>query len=127
MEEIDILLKSYIESINTCNLELAKEIWDKEGSVSLIHPNGHEKGFLEIKDKFYLGIMYENFSYRDLKIKDIMTRYYGNTAFLEFCWDFYATKKETNEEIHTKGRETQFIVLRDNGWKLSNIHYSIEP
>ena len=48
-------------------------------------------------------------------------------AFLEFGWDFYATLKETNEQIHTKGRETQFLVLRDNEWKINNIHYSQEP
>ena len=37
------------------------------------------------------------------------------------------TLKETNEQIHTKGRETQFLVLRDNEWKINNIHYSQEP
>ncbi len=127
MKRIDTLLEKYVESINTCNTELAREIWDKEGSVSFIYPRGRDYGFEDIKENFYLGVMDKLFSKRSLKLKDIMTKYYGNTAFLEFSWDFYATQKDTNEEIHTQGCETQFIVLRDDGWKLSNIHYSQEP
>lgn len=126
MERIDDLLKSYIESVNTSDEKLFREIWDREGSISFIHPNGYAIGFDEIVDHFRLGRMSTNFSNRDFKIKDIMIKYYGNTAFLEFRWDFFATMKDTNDEIHTEGRETQFIVLRDSGWKFSNIHCSSE-
>ena len=126
MERIDDLLKSYIESVNTSDEKLFRELWDREGSISFIHPNGYAIGFDEIVDHFRLGRMSTNFSNRDFKIKDIMIKYYGNTAFLEFRWDFFATMKDTNDEIHTEGRETQFIVLRDSGWKFSNIHCSSE-
>lgn len=126
MERIDDLLKSYIESVNTSDEKLFREIWDREGSISFIHPMGYAIGFEEIVEHFRLGRMSTNFSNRDFKIKDIMIKYYGNTAFLEFRWDFFATMKDTNDEIHTEGRETQFIVLRDSGWKFSNIHCSSE-
>ncbi len=126
MERIDDLLKSYIESVNTSDEKLFREIWDREGSISFIHPKGYAIGFEEIVEHFRLGRMSTNFSNRNFKIKDIMIKYYGNTAFLEFRWDFFATKKDTNDEIHTEGRETQFIVLRDSGWKFSNIHCSSE-
>lgn len=126
MERIDDLLKSYIESVNTSDEKLFREIWDREGSISFIHPRGYALGFDEIVEHFRLGRMSTNFSNRDFKIKDIMIKYYGNTAFLEFRWDFFATMKDTNDEIHTEGRETQFIVLRDSGWKFSNIHCSSE-
>ncbi len=126
MERIDDLLKSYIESVNTSDEKLFREIWDREGSISFIHPKGYAIGFDEIVEHFRLGRMSTNFSNRDFKIKDIMIKYYGNTAFLEFRWDFFATMKDTNDEIHTEGRETQFIVLRDSGWKFSNIHCSSE-
>ena len=126
MERIDDLLKSYIESVNTSDEKLFREIWDREGSISFIHPKGYVIGFDEIVEHFRLGRMSTNFSNRNFKIKDIMIKYYGNTAFLEFCWDFFATMKDTNDEIHTEGRETQFIVLRDSGWKFSNIHCSLE-
>lgn len=126
MERIDDLLKSYIELVNTSDEKLFREIWDREGSISFIHPNGYAIGFEEIVEHFRLVRMSTNFSNRNFKIKDIMIKYYGNTAFLEFRWDFFATKKDTNDEIHTEGRETQFIVLRDSGWKFSNIHCSSE-
>lgn len=126
MERIDDLLKSYIESVNTLDEKLFREIWDREGSISFIHPKGYAIGFDEIVEHFRLGRMSTNFSNRNFKIKDIMIKYYGNTAFLEFRWDFFATMKDTNDEIHTEGRETQFIVLRDSGWKFSNIHCSSE-
>lgn len=126
MERIDDLLKSYIESVNTSDEKLFREIWDREGSISFIHPKGYAIGFEEIVEHFRLGRMSTNFSNRNFKIKDIMIKYYGNTAFLEFRWDFFATKKDTNDEIRTEGRETQFIVLRDSGWKFSNIHCSSE-
>ena len=64
------------------------------------------------------------FSKRDLKIKNVSVKFYDKAAFLEFSWDFYATKKENGEQIHTQGRETQLLVLRNNEWKISNIHYS---
>lgn len=126
MERIEDLLKSYIESVNTSDEKLFREIWDREGSISFIHPKGYAIGFDEIVEHFRLGRMSTNFSNRNFKIKDIMIKYYGNTAFLEFRWDFFATMKDTNDEIHTEGRETQFIVLRDSGWKFSNIHCSSE-
>ena len=126
MERIDDLLKSYIESVNTSDEKLFREIWDREGSISFIRPKGYAIGFEEIVEHFRLGRMSTNFSNRNFKIKDIMIKYYGNTAFLEFRWDFFATMKDTNDEIHTEGRETQFIVLRDSGWKFSNIHCSSE-
>ena len=126
MERIDDLLKSYIESVNTSDEKLFRDIWDREGSISFIHPRGYAIGFEEIVEHFRLGRMSTNFSNRNFKIKDIMIKYYGNTAFLEFRWDFFATMKDTNDEIHTEGRETQFIVLRDSGWKFSNIHCSSE-
>lgn len=126
MERIDDLLKSYIESVNASDEKLFREIWDREGSISFIHPKGYAIGFEEIVEHFRLGRMSTNFSNRNFKIKDIMIKYYGNTAFLEFRWDFFATMKDTNDEIHTEGRETQFIVLRDSGWKFSNIHCSSE-
>lgn len=126
MERIENLLRDYVQSVNTCNLDLAREIWDREGSISFIHPNGYENSFDEIKEHFYLGVMDKKFSERELKLKDILTKFYGSVALVEFSWDFYAIERETQERFHSEGRETQFLVLRDSGWKISNIHYSKE-
>lgn len=39
MKKIEKLLGKYVKSINECNLELAREIWDMEESVFLIRYN----------------------------------------------------------------------------------------
>ena len=74
MKRIDTLLEKYVESINTCNTELAREIWDKEGSVSFIYPRGRDYGFEDIKENFYLGVMDKLFSKGSLKLNFIMTK-----------------------------------------------------
>ena len=94
MEKIYCLLNKYVQSINECNLELAREIWDSEDSISFIHPMGYEHSFEEIKEHFYLGTMGNLFSKRDLKIKNVSAKFYDKAAFLEFSWDFYAVQKE---------------------------------
>ena len=127
MDKIHNLLYKYVQSINECNLEFAKEIWDSEDLISFIHPLGYEHSFEEIKEHFYLGTMDKLFLKRDLKIKNISTKFFGNTAFLAFSRAFSAVKKDAGVHIPTKGRETPLLILRDNEWKISNIHYSQEP
>lgn len=126
MEKINKLLKNYVKSVNECDTELARTFWDDEDEISFIHPRGYEHSFEEIKNNFYHGSM-GKFSNRDLRLFDIKAKLYGEAAFLEFHWDFYATVKETGENIIHKGRETQFLIWRNDRWKISNIHYSTEP
>lgn len=126
-KKLKTLLENYVKSINDCNLDLASEIWNLEDRISFIHPVGYEHNFDEIKENFYLKTMNERFSKRDLRIKDLKYTIYGTTAIVEFCWDFYATVKQTNENIIHKGRETQFLVLKDDNWEITHIHYSTKP
>ena len=121
------LLMNYAKSINECNIELAKEIWNQEDRISFIHPIGYEHNFDEIKENFYIKTMQQRFSKRDLRIRDLKYTIYENTAIVEICWDFYAHFIETNSDIIHKGRETQFLVLKNNEWKITHIHYSTEP
>ncbi len=125
--KINNLLEKYVKSINQCDLEIAKEIWDWKGEVSFIHPLGYEYSYNDIIEHFYKTIMGGMFSKRNLVIKDLKYVIYGNTALVKFCWDFYAVSANTGEKIHTKGRESQFLVLQNNEFKITHIHYSPEP
>ena len=122
--KINELLKKYVQSINSCDVGLAREIWSKKDRISFIHPLGYEHSFDEIVQNFYINTMQKLFSKRDLRIKELKTSIHGDSALIEFQWDFFATVADTNEEIIHKGRETQFLVFEDNNWKISHIHYS---
>lgn len=124
MDKIKALLNNYVKSVNDCDTELARSFWDNEGEVSFIHPRGYEHSFEEIKKHFYIETMGGKFSNRDLRLKDLKVKVFKDTTFLEFSWDFYATENETGEKIHHEGRETQFLIMRNGEWKISNIHYS---
>ncbi len=123
-ENIRNLLNDYVQSINDCDLNTAEKIWNVEDKVSFIHPLGYEHSFEEIIEHFYKGIMQNLFSKRELIIKNIEFTQHENNAFVEFEWDFYATQRENNEPIHTKGRESQFIIDKSGQWKICHIHYS---
>ena len=124
---IDTLLKKYVHSVNTCDLELVKKIWNDEGEISFLHPRGYEHSIDEVIQHFYLGTMDRLFTERNLFLKCLKSKVYTDTAFLEFQWDFYAKERETGKEIHHEGRETQFLVWKNNEWRIVNIHYSLLP
>ena len=126
----DIILKvvgDYIESINECDLDLATKVWLTDDSVSLIHPRGHEKGWVNILNKFYKETMGMMFSSRKLKFSNVpQVEFFGDTvAVVEFYWDFTAKIKDSNQEVSTSGRESQVLIKQRNGfWKIVQVHYS---
>lgn len=121
-------ISQYSKSINEVDLKLASKIWLNSNDVTFIHPRGHEHGFKEIKENFYIKTMQEKFSKRNLNILDVNLQMHGDTVIAEFYWDFNAQFKDTGEEHNTKGRETQvFIKDSNNEWKLIHVHYSNMP
>ncbi len=123
-EGIEKLIKDYARSIDECDVELARGLWNADGRVSFIHPNGYERSFDEIAEHFYKGTMGALFSKRELVVKNIECSVYGEAAFVEFEWDFYATARTDGSAVHTEGRESQFLVRRGGSWKITHIHYS---
>ena len=126
-DKAENVISDYIESIIRCDYELARSIWKAGDDVSFIHRRGHEKGWDEIEQNFYRMTMDEMFSSRLLKTvgaPDI--RYYGeNTAVVEFYWDFVATFRDSGDELHTTGRESQVLLKGPDGnWKIPQVHYS---
>lgn len=122
--EIQQVLDRYVTSINTLDMDLAGQIWSQSEDVSFIQPRGHQKGWKQVKENFYLGAMM-NFSKRELQLKDISIRMLGeDTAWTNFYWDFYAVFSKNGKEIHTQGRETQVLHKDKDGWKIVHIHYS---
>lgn len=128
METIEMLLENYATSINNGDLDLADKLFLQNENTSFIHSRGHEVGFNNIKEVFYVKTMINRFSKRDLKIHNIKINLLtDNTVVVEFYWDFYATFREDNTDIITNGRESQTLIKANDKWKIAHIHYSNMP
>ena len=126
-QAMETFVQTYARSVNTCHIDLAKSLWKQDGAVSFIHPLGYEHSFAEVAQHFYLDTMDVLFSKRELIPKHLRCAQYGDTAVLEFEWDFYATARKDSSVVHTQGRESQVLVREDEGWKIVHIHYSPLP
>ena len=128
METIEMLLENYATSIKYGDLDLADKLFLQNKNTSFIHPRGHEVGFDNVKEAFYVKTMINRFSKRDLRIHNIKINLLtDNTAVVEFYWDFYATFREDNTDIITNGRESQTLIKVDDKWKIAHVHYSNMP
>lgn len=125
--QIQKLLSDYARSVNNMDTALAAKIWATKDSISFIHPRGHEKGWQQVKDNFYVNTMHENFSERNLNIHDVAVRAYKDFAFVEFYWTFNAKLRKGGMPLTTRGRESQVLKKDKNGWKILHVHYSGMP
>ena len=88
METIEMLLENYATSINNGDLDLADKLFLQNENTSFIHPRGHEVGFDNVKEAFYVKTMINRFSKRDLRIHNIKINLLtDNTAVVEFYWE----------------------------------------
>ena len=127
-QDMEAFVQAYARSVNTCDMALAKSLWKQDGAVSFIHPSGYEHFLFRGRAAFFTGIRWRPaFSKRELVPKHLRCAQYGDTAVLEFEWDFYATAREDGSAVHTQGRESQFLVREDTSWKIVHIHYSPLP
>ncbi len=124
--EIAALLETYARATNTLDLDLAEEIWSQDSGVSFIHPRGHQRGWEEIRENFYLGAM-GGLPTRHLTIGDFeIHQLTDDTAWSDFYWTFEASLPD-GTPINSAGRETQ-IYRRENGvWQIHHVHYSGMP
>lgn len=124
--EIAALLDHYAQAVNELDLDLAEEIWSQEPGASFIQPRGHQRGWSDIRDNFYLGAM-GGLPTRHLTIGDFEIHpLTDDAAWSEFYWTFEASLPD-GTPINSAGRETQ-IYRRENGaWQIRHVHYSGMP
>jgi ketosteroid isomerase-like protein len=125
--EIRQLIASYAKSVDEADVILAAQVWLDSPDVSFIHPLGDEHGFEQIKQNVYKHLMGDTFSERKLTPRDIAVHVHGNSAWVEFYWDFVARFRKDGSPITTHGRETQVYWKMPNGWRLVHVHYSGMP
>ncbi len=127
LQAIQGLIDKYATSIDAADTALAAQIWSQSADVSFIHPRGHEHGFDQVKQNFYVRTMGDMFSERKLSIKDVAIHVYGDAAWAEFNWDFVARLRTNGTPLNTRGRETQVYRREQGGWRLVHVHYSGMP
>jgi ketosteroid isomerase-like protein len=121
------MVAKYAESVNNSDTGLAAKVWMNSPDVSFIHPLGHEHGFDQIKQNVYEHLMGETFSERKLSPRDVSVHVYGDSAWVEFYWDFAAKFRKDGSLLTTHGRETQVYWKTQDGWRLVHVHYSGMP
>jgi ketosteroid isomerase-like protein len=126
-EEIKQTLAKYARSIDEADTNLASQVWLNSPDVSFIHPLGHEHGLEQIEENVYRHLMGETFSERKLSPREIAVHIYGDSAWVEFYWDFNAKLRKGGSPITTHGRETQVYWKTQDGWRLVHVHYSGMP
>lgn len=126
-QEIQVLVASYAKSIDQADRKLASQIWLNSPDVSFIHPLGHEHGFDQIQQNVYQHLMGDTFSERKLSPRNIRVHVHGDSAWVEFYWDFVAKLRKDGSVITTHGRETQVYWKMPSGWRLVHVHYSGMP
>jgi Xaa-Pro aminopeptidase len=127
VSQIKALVAKYAESVDGVDTNLAAQVWWDSPEVSFIHPLGHDHGFEQIKADIYEKLMGGLFSERHLSPRDITVHLYGDSAVVEFYWDFAAKMKKDNSSVATHGRETQIYERKENAWRLVHVHYSEMP
>ena len=125
--EITAQIANYAKSIDDLDLNLAARVWWDSPDVSFIHPLGHDRGFDKIKQDIYEKIMGGMFSERHLSPRDISIHPYGDSAVVEFYWDFNARMRKDGSPVTTHGRETQIYERKSGAWRLVHVHYSGMP
>jgi hypothetical protein len=125
--QIRQLIGKYAQSVDEADPALAEQVWLDSPEVSFIHPLGHEHGFEQIQQNVYRHLMGETFSERKLSPRDISIHVQGDSAWVEFYWDFVAKFRKDGSPITTHGRETQVYWRMPNGWRLVHVHYSGMP
>ena len=126
-DQIKALVAKYTQSIDTCDTNLASQVWLDSPDDTFIHPLGHEHGFAQIKQDIYEKLFGQTFSERKLIAHDLTVDVSGDAAVAEFYWDFAAKFRKDGSQITTHGRETQVYYKRDGAWRLAHVHYSGMP
>jgi ketosteroid isomerase-like protein len=120
------LIAKYAESIDNADTVLGGRLFSHSPEVSFIQPRGHQHGWNEIQHQIY-DFFRETFTTRHLNIFNEHISIYGDAAWAEFYWVFDARFTKGNQQLQTKGRETQIWKKTSNEWHLVHVHYSGMP
>lgn len=127
--EIRRLMDVYMQAVDDADPKLAATVFLTTSDASFINPVGHERGWEQIAEDFFVKLMGQTFTTRHLSASgEPAIHVYGDAAVAEFDWDFTATLRSNGAQVHTTGRESQvYVRFPEKGWRLVHVHYSGPP
>ena len=111
IQQIQRLQKRYVASIDGADLALVDQVWSHSPEVIIVEPLGTERGLVQVEG-FVRDTFGKMFSKRDLQLENPSIHVYGDTAWSEMTWTFYATLRDGENPLITKGARRRFYERR---------------
>ncbi len=122
--DIEAVLSLYVQSVNEADYGLLREIWVPSDEISYVNPLERLQTSEQLEG-FWQAFVTDSFSERELRPSNVSIRIVGSeAAWAVFDWEFEATTAD-GQPFNTRGWETQFYRLTDQGWRIEHIHYSV--
>jgi uncharacterized protein (TIGR02246 family) len=120
--EVRAVLDRYVQAVNSADENLLREVWAQPENVSYVNPMQRLRSWAELQG-FWQGFLKNNFTQRQLTLKDVSIQTSGDVAWAVFDWEFNATQTD-GKPFRSHGWETQVYQRTDRGWRIRHAHYS---
>lgn len=117
------MVERYRLAIGTQQAEDFLPLWHEKVPCTLISPGGCYTGVESIYQDFLLGRIRKAYSRIELITRSIDVCILGDCAIVLFAYATDCTLRDTGEPYGIAGLETQVYIRKDDGWKLTHVHY----
>lgn len=121
--QIQQLLDTYLQSVNSADVAIASKIWLQSPDVIAVTPLGRFQGWDSIQKDLYVNFLQKMLVERDLKPANVHIEVNGDSAWAVFDWTF-AGKLANGQPMNTKGWESHVYRKTADGWRIEHLHYS---
>jgi uncharacterized protein (TIGR02246 family) len=121
--EVRAAVDRYVKAVNDADENILRELWADTENVSYVNPMQRLRSLGELQG-FWQGFLKNNFTQRELKLKNVAIQAPGDVAWAVFDWEFSGTQTD-GKPSQSHGWETQVYRRTDRGWRLSHAHCSI--
>lgn len=126
--QIREMVSRYVNAIHTQNQEDFLPLWNEQCTCTLISPAGYFVGIRSIYEDFLLGRIRNKYARIDLLTEKVDIRFVDErNAIVIFQYSTDCINREDGEPSGIAGLETQNYALVDHQWKLTHVHYSVDP
>ena len=127
-QKIYKMVERYSNAIHTQKAEDFLPLWNENTLCTLISPSGYYVGIESIYQDFLLEQIRKAYSRIDLIADNVDIRIINDTsAVVIFSYYTDCNRRDTGEPFGIAGLETQVYHKVGDNWKLTHVHYSLNP